>query len=677
MKLIKNTKLVAFVLISIIALLNFSLSISLRKVENDNSLESERHKASHKALAKHKSHSHSSSNSRSKGRSHQLFIRAGPTSSPRFNATNFTLLNSLHNDLNNTYIVQDLPTFKSSNRRWNDLKLDDKQLEDIYQDLIYRQDKDVTPAAARAAIQIFVNNFQACDVNQDNVLNITEFTGCMANDTYLSQINVPQARWATYANYSFTNSTGFVPLLFNVMDTFQYGYTTFHDYMTLRLFLFSWRKCSVNAPFIEEVSFECAIEIAFGSKTLSRNTARHLYRLALELSNAQNVRNIDFIAYYILAQSARLYGKINNKEDGDATKTEFDLALDSNVLPSRYNQDIVNYLFQLVDEPGRSNQGIDLLTFVFYDFILRIYEVPNATRKWYLNPTEFTNIFNNYLFPFTTLQEVQSIPQNNVTAVSYQMYTYLNISQYHQEADHFLKFAQKSEKIMVSSASEEKLNSKKLKLGSNNKNLALIGPQPSQTFNLEATAQTLFKILDNDADGYLTFYDYANFIQIAYLFNKFDVYRKGRIVAGNLFEKYTSYADFPYVSYSLRDRCKRFNLLAQDLYMDLQNTILTIRIDDIINANKRRVDPTTLYEVELKNIFASVNLGFVPDAYLNKCLRGVDDNNIPKYDWECAFIQALTITLNYLESSSFYLTTKQANLTLANTAFVNIDPAIF
>jgi hypothetical protein len=616
---------------------------------------------------------HSSSKSRSKG--HTESQMSQPTPAPLFNATNFTILSSMYDDLNKTYTKQDLPTFKLNNRRWADLKLDDKQLEDIYQDLIYRQNKDVTPAAARAAIQIFVNNFQACDTNQDNVLNLQEFTGCMANDTYLSQINQPQPRWATYANYSFTNSTGFVPLLFKVMDTFNYNYTTFHDYMTLRLFLFSWRKCSVNAPFIEEVSFECAIEIAFGSKTLSRNTARHLYRLALELSNAQNVRNIDFIAYYIIAQSVRLYGKINNKEDGDATKTEFNLALDSNVLPSRYNQDIINYLFQLVEEPGRSNQGIDLLSFVFYDFILRIYEVPSAQRKWYLNLSEFTDIFNHYLFPYTTLQEIQSIPQNNLTSSSYQMYTYLNISQYHQEADHFLKFAQKSEKIMV--ASNEKLQNKKLKLGSMNKNSALIGPPGNMTFNLASTAQWLFRILDNDADGYLTFYDYANFIQIAYLFNKFDTYRKGRIVAGNLFEKYTSYADFPYVSYNLRERCKRFNLLAQDLYMDLQNTILVIRIDDIINANKRRVDPTTLYEVELKNIFASVNLGFVPDAYLNKCLRGVDDNNIPKYDWECAFIQAVTSTLNYLESSSFYLTSKQANLTLANTAFVNIDPAIF
>jgi hypothetical protein len=685
MKLINNFKLVAVILITLLALIKMTSTVSLRKVESDAALEAERHKTAHKSQTKHKTHTHSSARARNNfkaGVNAESQVEVSqPTPPPKYNATNITLSSIMYNDLNNSFVKQDMPTFRLNNRRYADLKLDDKQLEDIYQDLIYKQNKDLTPEASRAAIQIFVNNFENCDTNKDNVLSPTEFTGCMKNDTYLNMITPPQPRFATFANYSFTNNTGFFPILFNLMDTNNFNYTNFHDYMMLRLMVFSWRKCSVNGPFIEEVSFECAIEIAFGSKTLSRNTARHLYKLALELSNSQSVRNLDFISYFIMAQGVRLFGKINGKEDGDGTKTEFDMALDSNMLPSRYSQEIINHLFQLVEEPGKANQGIDLLSFVFYDFILRLFEVPNSKKKWYLAPDEFTGLFNHYLFPATTLEEVKSIPQNNLTSASYQMYTYLNISLYHQEADHFLKFTQKSEKISTSAStlstvSNTKNAVKKNRITLGNKMKAL-APPGNQTFDLASTSSWLFKILDNDGDGFLSFYDYANFMQIAYLFNRFDPYRKGRIVSGNIFEKYTSYADFPYVSYSLRDRSKRFNLFPQDLYIDLMRAVLVLRIDDIINANKRRVDPTTLYEVELKGIFASVNLGAVPDAYLNKCLRGVDDNNIPKYDWECAFVQAVTSTLNFLESSAFYLTAKQGNLALTNTAFVNIDPEIF
>jgi len=196
------------------------------------------------------------------------------------------------------------------------------------------------------------------------------------------------------------------------------------------------------------------------------------------------------------------------------------------------------------------------------------------------------------------------------------------------------------------------------------------------TFNLITTSRWLFNIIDNDSDGWINFYDYGNFFQIMYLFNKFDSYSKGRLVAGDLYEKFTQYADIPSISFHTRERAKRFNLFPQDIFVDLMRAVLILRIDDIIAANVRRSDPTTLYEVELKRILINVGYGNISDAAINKCLRGVDDNNVPKYDWECAFIQATIAVLNYLESSNSYLTAKANNITLANTVHVNVDPQI-
>jgi len=294
---------------------------------------------------------------------------------------------------------------------------------------------------------------------------------------------------------------------------------------------------------------------------------------------------------------------------------------------------------------------MDIISFVFYDFILRLFDLPTPSRTHYLGVNEFTKLLNHYLFPSTSLTEISNIPQNNITAAAFQMYTYHNNSVYHSEADHLYKFLQVD-------------------------NMMLGQPKSNLTFNQNITCNYLFNIVDNDQDGWINFYDFGNFMQIVYLFGKFDTYNRYKIVAGDLYEKYTNYAEFPAVSFVTKERAKRFNLLQQDIYVDVLRTVLVLRIDDIIKATVRRVDPTTLYEVELKNIFANVNMRAVPDALLNHCLRGMDDNKVPKYDWECAFIEGLTATLKYYENSDAYLTTKSQNLTLANTVFINTDPAI-
>ena len=88
----------------------------------------------------------------------------------------------------------------------------------------------------------------------------------------------------------------------------------------------------------------------------------------------------------------------------------------------------------------------------------------------------------------------------------------------------------------------------------------------------------------------------------------------------------------------------------------------------------RKLGKSTLYEVELKRIFAQTNLNSIPDTHLNECLRGMDHLNVPNYDWECGVMAAFKDNLNYLESIASFNTMKANNLTLLNTVFNNVDP---
>ena len=65
-----------------------------------------------------------------------------------------------------------------------------------------------------------------------------------------------------------------------------------------------------------------------------------------------------------------------------------------------------------------------------------------------------------------------------------------------------------------------------------------------------------------------------------------------------------------------------------------------------------------------------------PDNLLNKCLRGTDEEFLPKYDWECAIIEAVISISKYYQSVRFYQMTKANNITLLNTIFINVDPQV-
>jgi len=252
------------------------------------------------------------------------------------------------------------------------------------------------------------------------------------------------------------------------------------------------------------------------------------------------------------------------------------------------------------------------------------------------------------------------------------MYTYMNISNFQDEQDFLLKFAEKKS----SNLKKSKLRTRTRALENKEAGQPYFNLASNTSFFLNFTSSRIFELLDVNSDGSIDWYDFGNFFQISYLFAKFDPFQKGKLVAGDLYEKYGVWSDYPRVSAVLRQRASRFNLLNQDAYLDLFTTLVILKIDDIIGLYTRRTEKSSLYEVELKRIFAKCNLRNINEGVLNRCLRGLDSMNVPKYDWECAFIASVQENINYLESASSFNTAQANNLTLWNTVFYNVDPAL-
>merc|ERR1711957_733429 len=82
---------------------------------------------------------------------------------------NDTLSKSSYRDINNTFVKQDVSVFLPNMRKW-DFKLLDHQIQDIAEQMNYRQEYGHTQEGLRAFIRFFINYFEACDKDGDNQL---------------------------------------------------------------------------------------------------------------------------------------------------------------------------------------------------------------------------------------------------------------------------------------------------------------------------------------------------------------------------------------------------------------------------------------------------------------------------------------------------------------------------
>jgi len=298
MKLSSKSIILLFTLTSAL-LLTTVLSISSAKLEK---LETE--------VEKHK---------KKKSKVHSLKARTHNKQLPplQMRDVNDTLKNSTYRNLNYTFDKMELNDFKTQTRKW-DYKMFDAEISAIFEYMY----KATVPSSNyktvfndRAFIEIFLNEFYNSDANKDNLWDLTEMTAAFKNDSYISHLLPPSSVYAVSQNN--TVLANFIIEIFNVIDQQKKGVINFNEYMELRLYVFSWRKCSVLGPFIEEANWECAIEVVAGYKTNSRTTLRNTYYMIMDLVNASTVRNIDFITYIQFASTARLYARINGKQDND------------------------------------------------------------------------------------------------------------------------------------------------------------------------------------------------------------------------------------------------------------------------------------------------------------------------------------------------------------------------
>lgn len=555
-----------------------------------------------------------------------------------------------------------------SQRGKGDTTMDNQELKETLYFMLSAQQEAISEESLYTFAMLFVKDFTMCDSNYNNFMSYDEFVVCIKNSTYFSSFIPPMIGFTNKKELQ--SEDAFYSTLFRILDEKNFKSINFVQYMNLRLYTFAWKYCSVFKPTIEENEFKCIIDITSNYATISKIKSSVLYRFAVELSSGND--QLDFIEFVSFTKSVKLFCTINTKQTEELSKAELTNSINKDILPPRYTHDIVNSLTKLTSQLGKKD-SIDMVTFIFYDYLLQLFDLEDFTKHSYLSFDEFQKLVNqNIMFPKRIKNEIMLIPQYNITVASYKM-VMLSTMMYH-EKDHLYKTFLET---------EAKSDLRSSQLNHINNNYPVITPSsPNRTtiqiynitFSMKPTLSKIFRSMDIDQDGFISFYDFAVFMEVSYLYSKSDQFLKGRLTCEYLRDKLITWSDYPTVSTKFKEGAKRLNMINSELPIDLLTLLQLMRLDDFSFYYVRRHGDVYMNELDIKQILKMINMEYIPEQNLNRCLRGMSKEMLPRFDWECCFLEGIKQNLKYFETLDYYNLSKKNGIGLKSTSFMNIDP---
>jgi len=631
--------------------------------------------------------------------------------------------------LNRTFVTKDVQTFKNERNEW-DYKLISSQLDEIFSMFTNSNNKQsITMDSTRGAIKLFVENFELCDDDKDNLLTITEFKACLKKNEYFKIFDLDLLTEPEFVkkiiennkNYTALNDTdSFSNRIFVIIDENQDGYMNFYDFMILRLISFSWRKCENQGLFISETQFECAIEIVAKTKTLQSNSLKIIFESALEISNFFTERYLDLPTFILVSLNYRLYGKINRQSNGNVHKDQLGIALRASLLPNRYDVETVEVISKLFDNLDSPNGGIDPHTFLFIDIFLRMFKINQNLNS--VDYDGFVSILTHNMIPKKYLEEFVYVPQFSFTADSYNKFVSGNTPNKLDEGDFFLKkFRFRNEnKNEVKSKAEVKSKVSKMKIKeketpeANKSNTQTVTKSNSaqttttttivkvkvlknkttpqkgffyfnfntnmmKNFNFEAVSEMFFNLMDFPKQQKINFEEFLNFIQLAYMMKNFDTHKIGKLTANELYQKFSTFVGFPKPSVKILSRIDNLKLVGDNTYLNLFYTYGLFRIEDFKNLYARKDDLNNLInEVDLKLVLQMLNINEYPIKRLDHDIITHKDNdkinlNLPYYDYKKAIGDSINTVSILLQNEENFKIVQANGLKLENTVFENFS----
>jgi hypothetical protein len=505
------------------------------------------------------------------------------------------------------------------------------QIEEIYDYFKRKGENDLSKMSLISAIEYFIKPFDKCDKNKDNLLSNEEFKNCINKDKHLSflqLLNTGKQYFPTFPKYDI------LKIFLRGIDTASNGnknsseHFNFYHYMELRLISFSLRKCGDLHFFVSRNIFNCSLNyIVQRGRSIPQTTAKRVFELGRELSNIRSHRNLDIVTFLILVRDIKLFTKVNRKNNNKVDTGELISAVRNGILPMFYNNKIIEMITLLTNN---SKHGIDLYTFVFTNYFLRVfYQNTNC-----MSLEDFMNILNDPLTPRKIVKFIAESENTSFDGKIDKMYMTANLSQAFSEADFFMK------------------------------NFRF-----SQNKDESSVIEAFFNLMSLSNKKCVAFDEFMYLIQVCNIFRK----KAKNTTPALLYETFRTYSDYPAISSKIFNNIDNFKLIPSHFNLNLFTTYSLLKKSDTLKQVQPKNFHDTMDEITLKSILSKMNIKNINDGILDKCLTGERKRNLPLYSFDCALKKSLTTALDYHRTRNIYSLAKRNNLNLKTISFHNYN----
>ena len=458
----------------------------------------------------------------------------------------------------------------------------------------------------------YENEFKLCDENHNGYLSRKEFINCVHNNTNSFANLLPSFNNSNIAKHlrlhGIKSENDYINRLYDLFAPKTIK-ITFYIYMTIVLYNSSFDNCQ-NVPFfIYEKKFECLVDYVVPYKTLPHGTLKTLFDFGINLSPNREERYLDVPTFILLSLSIRLFGKVNIRNNYMVSKAEMNHAYDNGRLPIRYNKEMIDDIFDLVE-----GDEMNVHSFVFYDIILKIYKCYNSGRNNQMTLKEMTMSLKHIYFPRR----------------------YLELLKKKDAANKIIKKINKIKRKLSNSTEKERNSTKEEK----NKTESL------------SILDLSFKMLSyKNEKKFVEFPEYARFIRFFYLYRTIDKRNIGKVKVWKMKSLFQSRTIIIEVDEKIKKGLKNLEDIKDELFISPYYSFSLIEGENIIQDSALTKPENTDEKIQIviklskvKKLLKTMNLPYESLEQFKTC--EVDDKS--NYNWTCVRSTVYNYILPYL-----------------------------
>lgn len=475
-------------------------------------------------------------------------------------------------------------------------------------------------------IQLFILPFEACDTNNDYLLDHSEFAQCFNKD--------PNSEFLRFRR---RHETYKYRMILSVLETRGRDSIDFNEYLFLRKSMFGWRQCHSNAKYIAVMNFQCAFRLAVPQKYVLKTDYEMIYQTGMRMANDNSMIQLDFLNYLRTLYVAYYFTVFGSPQENPyLDKQQFIKAVHEDKLPNNFDENEINTMYALINtNPFHEIHTMTFPNFYFFFNLHQLFNKYSHEKPMLLTRDEVTYLLNDTFAPVNTTLSI------DVSKTHFTQQQYLEASLILQklrpnEKDFFYTFlettAEEKGKFRLKSLMKHRQDASAQRTATNDN--ATTNSTYYDLYTNFTNRQTFFSTMADVRKRFWTKGEFYRSFQLCNLFTSM-VEDVRRIVSVPIFlEKLNTQYDtvVPPMNIDQRKTYEFYKFLPKEIYLDIL-TFLALenfshKLDtEKISSNKK------VHETQLRIVLNDYGMESMPDTVLDIAKLGYDSLKRRIYDY--------------------------------------------